>query len=86
LGLAGIAKDQVESYADSGDIMCQQYWLWDSVLVTVDAILPQLLVCLGFRLAFHVREGLRLLRAERDWFHRADGCDRCEVREGRSIA
>jgi hypothetical protein len=41
---------------------------------------------LGFRLAFHVREGLRLLRAERDWVHRADGCDRCEVREGRSIA
>ena len=40
----------------------------------------------GVRLAFHVREGLRLLLAERDWIHRADGCDRCEVREGRSIA
>lgn len=40
----------------------------------------------GVRLAFHLREGLRLLSAERDWIHRADGCDRCEVREGRSIA
>ncbi len=41
---------------------------------------------LGIRLAFHVREGLRLLSAERDWVQGADGCDGCGVREGRSIA
>jgi hypothetical protein len=40
----------------------------------------------GFRLAFHVREGLRLLRAERDWLESDAVVDGCVVREGRSIA
>jgi hypothetical protein len=40
----------------------------------------------GVRLAFHVREGLRLLRAERDWIKQADSSNGCGVREGRSIA
>jgi hypothetical protein len=48
--------------------------------------LPSQAYYLAFRFAFHVREGLRLLRAERNWVKSGDVCGGCAVHEGRTIA
>lgn len=48
--------------------------------------LPSQAFYLAFRLAFHMREGWRLLRAERAWFKTTARCEGAVIREGRSIA